>query len=70
MDFLVVDSLRRMDPDYFDAWWERFEAEERILGEMGLPLPEPPWNAPGWLVEASGVDVEAAPGAPTMSSFV
>ena len=61
MDFLFVDLFRRMDPDYINAWWERFEAEERLLGEMGLPLPKPPWNAPGWLVDTSGADVEAAP---------
>ena len=58
MDFLFIDPLRRMEPDYVAAWWERFEAEERIRGEMGLPLPEPPWNAPGWDVDTSGPDFE------------
>ena len=62
MDFLFVDPLQRMDPDYIRAWWERFEAEERLLGEMGLPMPEPPWNAPGWIVETSGADAASISG--------
>ena len=53
MDYLFVDPSLRMDPDYIRVWWQRFEAEERLLGEMGLPFPEPPWNAPGWEIDAS-----------------
>ncbi|NBS98975.1 MAG: hypothetical protein EBT08_22945, partial [Betaproteobacteria bacterium] len=53
MDYLFVDPSLRMDPDYIRVWWQRFEAEERLLGEMGLPLPDPPWNAPGWEIDAS-----------------
>lgn len=51
MDYLYVDPNLRMDPDYIRAWWERFEQEERILGEIGLPLPAVPKNAPGYPVE-------------------
>lgn len=53
MDFLYVDATRRMDPDYIREWWARYDAEERIAGEMGLPLPAPPPNAPGWDLDES-----------------
>lgn len=51
MDFLFVDPNRRMDPDYIREWWDRFSREESICSEIGVPLPEPPWNAPGWPID-------------------
>ena len=51
MDFLFVDSARRMDPDYIREWWDRFYREESICSEIGVPMPDPPWNAPGWPID-------------------
>ena len=44
----LVNLARRDDPKYVQEWWAEFEAEESICRELGLPLPIPPYNAPGW----------------------
>ena len=55
MDILFVDPERRMDPAYIEAWWAAFEREESICSELGLPLPVPPTNAPGWDLESAAL---------------
>jgi len=51
MDCLFVDPMRRMDPEYIREWWDRFYREESICSEIGVPMPDPPWNAPGWPID-------------------
>jgi DNA helicase-2/ATP-dependent DNA helicase PcrA len=61
-DFLFVDPARRMDPDYIREWWLAFENREKFAAEIGIKLPVPPWNAPGWDIEDEGP--EASEGVP------